>query len=37
VCDDGQPGPLSLANPEVFDADGEQVAAEGCLSIPGPY
>ncbi|MDP9297131.1 MAG: peptide deformylase [Actinomycetota bacterium] len=37
VFDDGQTGPLFLANPELFDADGEQVAEEGCLSIPGPY
>ena len=37
VFDDGQTGPLFLANPELFDADGEQVAEEGCRSIPGPY
>jgi len=37
VFDDGQTGPLFLANPELFDPSGEQIGEEGCLSIPGPY
>ena len=37
VFDDGQTGPLFMANPELFDAEGEQIEEEGCLSIPGPY
>jgi peptide deformylase len=37
VFDDGQTGPLFMANPELFDAEGEQTEDEGCLSIPGPY
>lgn len=35
--DDGQTGPLVMANPELVDADGEIDEDEGCLSIPGPY
>lgn len=35
--DDGQTGPLVMANPELLDGDGEIVEEEGCLSIPGPY
>lgn len=37
VFDDGETGPLVMANPELFDASGETVVDEGCLSIPGPY
>jgi peptide deformylase len=37
VLDDGQTGPLFMANPELFDTEGEQLEEEGCLSIPGPY
>jgi peptide deformylase len=37
VFDDGQTGPLVMANPEVLDGEGEAVEEEGCLSIPGPY
>lgn len=37
VFDDGQTGPLFVANPELSDASGELVEEEGCLSIPGPY
>lgn len=37
VFDDGQTGPRFMANPELFDADGEVVIDEGCLSIPGPF
>ncbi|MBO4864542.1 MAG: peptide deformylase [Eubacterium sp.] len=27
--------PLTLINPEIVEADGEQTGAEGCLSLPG--
>lgn len=37
VFDDGEHGPLFVANPELLDADGEITEEEGCLSIPGPY
>ena len=37
VFDDGETGPMFMANPELLDADGEIVEEEGCLSIPGPY
>ena len=37
VFDDGETGPLGMANPELFDAAGELVEEEGCLSIPGPF
>jgi peptide deformylase len=36
VFDDGT-GSRKLANPELFDLEGEQVAEEGCLSLPGLY
>lgn len=35
--DDGETGPRFIANPELFDLEGEAVLDEGCLSIPGPY
>lgn len=28
---------LELINPELIEASGEQVGAEGCLSVPGEY
>ena len=28
---------LELINPEMLETDGEQVGAEGCLSVPGKY
>ena len=28
---------LELVNPTLVEADGEQVGAEGCLSVPGKY
>ena len=28
---------LELVNPEMRETDGEQVGAEGCLSVPGKY
>jgi peptide deformylase len=37
VFDDGEHGPLFMANPELLDAEGEVTEEEGCLSIPGPY
>ena len=37
VFDDGETGPMFMANPEVVEASGEIVEEEGCLSIPGPY
>ena len=30
-------GILELINPELIETDGEQVGAEGCLSVPGRY
>jgi peptide deformylase len=35
--DDGETGPMVMANPEMVDADGEAAEEEGCLSIPGPF
>ncbi|MEO8476380.1 MAG: peptide deformylase [Actinomycetota bacterium] len=37
VFDDGETGPMFMANPELSDAGGETVIDEGCLSIPGPF
>ena len=37
VFDDGETGPLLMANPELFDASGSVLEDEGCLSIPGPF
>ena len=37
VFDDGEHGPMFVANPELLDAEGEVIEEEGCLSIPGPY
>jgi peptide deformylase len=37
VFDDGETGPMFMANPELTDPVGEQLEDEGCLSIPGPY
>lgn len=34
VIDIGE-GLIELINPEVIERDGEQVGAEGCLSVPG--
>ena len=28
---------LELINPEILETDGEQIGAEGCLSVPGKY
>ncbi len=28
---------IELINPEMLETDGEQVGAEGCLSVPGKY
>jgi peptide deformylase len=37
VFDDGEHGPMFMANPELVDGEGEVIEEEGCLSIPGPY
>ena len=37
VFDDGETGPMFVANPELSDETGELLEDEGCLSIPGPY
>jgi peptide deformylase len=37
VFDDGETGPIGVANPELSDGVGEIADDEGCLSIPGPY
>ena len=37
VFDDGETGPLFVANPVLAGGDGEVFEEEGCLSIPGPY
>ena len=34
VCDTGD-GPMEFVNPEIIEEEGEQVGAEGCLSVPG--
>jgi len=31
------PGPIVLLNPEIIESEGEEVADEGCLSIPGYF
>lgn len=37
VFDDGETGPMCVANPELSEGTGELLEDEGCLSIPGPY
>ena len=37
VFDDGETGPLCMANPVLDAGAGELREEEGCLSIPGPY
>ncbi|MGZ4110426.1 MAG: peptide deformylase [Actinomycetota bacterium] len=37
VFDDGETGPMFMANPELSAAEDEEVLEEGCLSIPGPF
>ena len=36
VVDTGEEN-LELVNPELLETSGEQVGAEGCLSVPGKY
>ena len=36
VVDTGE-GILELVNPTIVETDGEQIGAEGCLSVPGKY
>jgi peptide deformylase len=38
VFDEGSgSGSKALANPEIFDLEGQEVHDEGCLSVRGPY
>jgi peptide deformylase len=37
VFDNGETGPMFMANPQLSDQVGELLEDEGCLSIPGPY
>lgn len=37
VPDDEDEQILELINPEIIESSGEQVGAEGCLSVPGEY
>jgi peptide deformylase len=37
VFDDGETGPMFMANPELSGAEGDALLEEGCLSIPGPF
>jgi peptide deformylase len=37
VLDDGETGPIFVANPVLSEPTGELLEEEGCLSIPGPY
>ena len=37
VFDDGETGPMFVANPELLHPAGEAVLEEGCLSVPGPF
>jgi peptide deformylase len=37
VFDDGETGPMFMANPELSEETGELLEDEGCLSIPGPF
>lgn len=34
---DDKHGKIEMINPEILDAQGEQVGPEGCLSFPGLY
>lgn len=37
VYDDGDGHTGFVADPELADADGQEIRDEGCLSIPGPF
>jgi peptide deformylase len=37
VFDDGETGPMFMANPVLSAQEGETLEEEGCLSIPGPF
>lgn len=37
VADDEEEYMIELVNPVIIEADGEQVGAEGCLSVPGEF
>lgn len=37
VCHDLESDPMCLVNPEILETEGEEIADEGCLSIPRIY
>ena len=37
VEEDDEEFVIELINPEIIETSGEQVGAEGCLSVPGEY
>ena len=37
VGDDEEEFVIELINPEILETSGEQIGAEGCLSVPGEY
>lgn len=37
VGEDGEEFVIELINPEILETSGEQIGAEGCLSVPGEY
>ena len=37
VAEDEEEYMIELVNPVIIEADGEQVGAEGCLSVPGEF
>ncbi|HOF41596.1 MAG TPA: peptide deformylase [Candidatus Hydrogenedentes bacterium] len=37
VCHDLESDPMCLVNPEIVEREGEEIADEGCLSIPRIY
>jgi peptide deformylase len=38
VCPSGEPGDEEVViNPEILDAEGQEIGEEGCLSFPGLY
>ena len=37
VAEDEEEYMIELVNPVIIEADGEQIGAEGCLSVPGEF
>ncbi|HDK26469.1 MAG TPA: peptide deformylase [Candidatus Atribacteria bacterium] len=37
IVDGGEEGVIALINPKIVDEEGEVIAEEGCLSLPGIY